>query len=868
REQQKINGEIMELVLMKYQGQDWHGHLKIHSGMPEFFSVCFTSHSATVMTVDIYIHTRRIGSRVILSVFSPYWIINKTSRVLQYRAEDTHVKHPADYRDIVLFSFKKKNIFSKNKIQLCVSTSTWSSSFSLDTVGSYGCVRCPANNMDFLVGVSIKMSTFNLTRVVTFTPFYTIANKSSLELESCMFHVLQCLPFWPENSSGELCVRVVGYEITSRPFLFKAQDNGTLLRLEELNGGLLVDVNVSEHSTVISFSDYHEGAAPALIVNHTSWDSLRYKQSGLQEEMELKPKQVCLFAWTDLTKTRKLIWGYSQNFGEHDLLKDECGQFPYNANTQIHWVSFLDGRQRVLLFTDDVALVSKARQAEELEQPDQEINLSIHSLGLSLVNNENKKEISYIGITSSGVVWEQKQKHKWKPFNQKQINLLEQAYQKYLCKTASQAPGWLKLDSNVEVNFSKVPMEMRLPVRCSIRRNFLPGIKVEFKQSPHQRSLRAQLYWLQVDNQLPGSMFPVVFHPVAPPKSIALDSEPKPFIDISVITRFNEYSKSKLIQQDVDALNTELMESSLTDLSMLSFFEHFHISPVKLHLSLSLASGGEDSDKEEEMIAIHSLNLLLKSIGATLTDVDDLIFKLAFFEIKYQFYKRDQLMKRVARHYSEQFLKQMYVLVLGLDVLGNPFGLIRGLSEGVEAFFYEPFQGAVQGPEEFAEGFVIGVRSLLGHTVGGAAGVVSRITGSVGKGLAAITMDKEFQQKRREEMGRQPKDFGDSLAKGGKGLLRGVVGGVTGIITKPVEGAKKEGAAGFFKGIGKGLVGVVARPTGGIVDMASSTFQGIQRVAESTEEVSNLRPPRFIREDGIIRPYDRVEAEGYDLFEV
>ena len=60
----------------------------------------------------------------------------------------------------------------------------------------------------------------------------------------------------------------------------------------------------------------------------------------------------------------------------------------------------------------------------------------------------------------------------------------------------------------------------------------------------------------------------------------------------------------------------------------------------------------------------------------------------------------------------------------------------------------------------------------LGLLIGGAAGVVSRITGSVGKGLAAITMDKEYQQKRREEMGRQPKDFGDSLARGGKGLLR------------------------------------------------------------------------------------------------
>ncbi|NXU64137.1 VP13C protein, partial [Horornis vulcanius] len=375
-----------------------------------------------------------------------------------------------------------------------------------------------------------------------------------------------------------------------------------------------------------------------------------------------------------------------------------------------------------------------------------------------------------------------------------------------------------------------------------------------------------------VDNQLPGSMFPVVFHPVAPPKSIALDSEPKPFIDISIITRFNEYSQVLQFKYFMVLIQEMALKIDQGFLGALSELFTPSTDPEderqRLHLSLSLASGGEASDKGEEMIAIRSLNLLLKSIGATLTDVDDLIFKLAFFEIKYQFYKRDQLRMRVIRHYSEQFLKQMYVLVLGLDVLGNPFGLIRGLSEGVEAFFYEPFQGAVQGPEEFAEGFVIGVRSLLGHTVGGAAGMVSRITGTVGKGLAAITLDEEFQQKRREEMGRQPKDFGESLAKGGKGLLRGVVGGVTGIITKPVEGAKKEGAAGFFKGIGKGLVGVVARPTGGIVDMASSTFQGIQRVAESTEEVSNLRPPRLIREDGIIRPYNRVEAEGYDLFEV
>ena len=60
----------------------------------------------------------------------------------------------------------------------------------------------------------------------------------------------------------------------------------------------------------------------------------------------------------------------------------------------------------------------------------------------------------------------------------------------------------------------------------------------------------------------------------------------------------------------------------------------------------------------------------------------------------------------------------MYVLVLGLDVLGNPFGLLRGMATGIEDLFYEPYQGAIQGPEEFAEGLALGVRSLFGHAVG------------------------------------------------------------------------------------------------------------------------------------------------------
>ncbi len=56
--------------------------------------------------------------------------------------------------------------------------------------------------------------------------------------------------------------------------------------------------------------------------------------------------------------------------------------------------------------------------------------------------------------------------------------------------------------------------------------------------------------------------------------------------------------------------------------------------------------------------------------------------------------------------------------MLGLDVLGNPFGLIRGLADGIESLFYEPYAGFVQGPGEFAEGVALGIKSLFGNTLG------------------------------------------------------------------------------------------------------------------------------------------------------
>jgi vacuolar protein sorting-associated protein 13A/C len=62
------------------------------------------------------------------------------------------------------------------------------------------------------------------------------------------------------------------------------------------------------------------------------------------------------------------------------------------------WVSFLDGMQRMLLFTLDMNIARDAQSAGELEPIDKEITVSIHGLGLSLINNLSHVEVMYIGI--------------------------------------------------------------------------------------------------------------------------------------------------------------------------------------------------------------------------------------------------------------------------------------------------------------------------------------------------------------------------------------------------------------------------------------------------------------------------------------
>ena len=79
------------------------------------------------------------------------------------------------------------------------------------------------------------------------------------------------------------------------------------------------------------------------------------------------------------------------------------------------------------------------------------------------------------------------------------------------------------------------------------------------------------------------------------------------------------------------------------------------------------------------------------------------------------------------------------------------------------------------------------------------------------------------------------------MTRGGKNFLKGVTEGISGVVMKPIRGAKDDGAVGFFKGVGKGLIGVVARPVSGSLDLVSTTAEGIKNQSKMKEEVRGVR---------------------------
>lgn len=226
------------------------------------------------------------------------------------------------------------------------------------------------------------------------------------------------------------------------------------------------------------------------------------------------------------------------------------------------------------------------------------------------------------------------------------------------------------------------------------------------------------------------------------------------------------------------------------------------------------------------------------------------------------------LQEIVVEHYKSQALGQIHLVLGSADFLGNPVGLVSSLGSGVTDLFYEPYQGFVSDrPQDIGIGFARGGISLVKKTVSGLTGTFSKFTGSLAKGLSAATLDKSYQQKRRTERARnKPRHALSGVTAGVQSLYSGFKSGITGVVDKPLEGAKEGGIGGFFRGIGVGILGAVTKPVVGIMDMTTSLSEGIKGSADDNQHtVTQVRFPRVIPADSKIRSYDMREAFGQSI---
>lgn len=76
-----------------------------------------------------------------------------------------------------------------------------------------------------------------------------------------------------------------------------------------------------------------------------------------------------------------------------------------------------------------------------------------------------------------------------------------------------------------------------------------------------------------------------------------------------------------------------------------------------------------------------------------------------------------ELQTRIAYHYRQDVLRQLYRILGSADFIGNPVGLFTNVSSGVADIFYEPFNGVVMhGNKELGIGIAKVHPSLLSQS--------------------------------------------------------------------------------------------------------------------------------------------------------
>eukprot|EP00794_Sanderia_malayensis_P015340 gene15340-16917_t len=382
---------------------------------------------------------------------------------------------------------------------------------------------------------------------------------------------------------------------------------------------------------------------------------------------------------------------------------------------------------------------------------------------------------------------------------------------------------------------------------------------------------------LQIDNQLFGCSYPVLLFPTpSSSKSentkeqvaieLSICQEKNPFFNIDVYRKFDfsirkmtilleDRTLLKLLQffgygnGDSDDLKSE--DFDIHTNQRLSDVQSQHRSGRKMYFE-RLVLG--ESEAKLSLLTVGrltpDLQKIKKSLHVPIISLEDAIIELSNFRREHLFETTSVIFQQLQRHYSDVIRSQAASVLGSLDILGNPMGLLHDVSTGMEALVKRGNLG----------GLIVNVAHGLSDTA-------AKMTGSIADGLWSASMDSRLQESRGWMRAGRGSSSGDHLLAGFKGLGMGVIGGLTSMVTQPIEGANKKGVQGFFTGIGKGIVGTVAKPAAGVLDLASGAAAAVRGSARGKQYTP--KPVRLKRNchdaGGVLPAYSKNMAEGQDV---
>ncbi|CAG8552629.1 14898_t:CDS:10 [Dentiscutata erythropus] len=835
------------------------------------------------------------GGAFKISIYSPYVMVNKTGLDMSFRskslfssAKDTagqgfvsrkEKNQQVSASDLIRILYVAPYMFSyaddnnQNRALLKVGDSEWSKPLSFEAVGTFLEVVISSNSSaeEIHLGVSIQEGhqKYKLTKIVTFTPRFIIKNNLSNDLI-----------FREPEATNETCVKAKNREplhfLKQKQLVLRYHDSNSWsapinidelgrvhLKLEKSDSELdLIRTEVLlEDATVFVIFNKENGKWPFNVENYSDVDVVFYQQEPSRRELfggsssqpspskkyTLKPRNTSPYSWDyPAHKEKRLV--LKVNGHERVVNIQEIGSllpFKCSANGVPHILAIevvADGPTQVLL-------LSNYNPSESLYRPK-----------APSVTSSSNTDSSAFEVIDVDLV----------------ITLTFQ----------------IRLEG---IGISVINKRMQELAYASVR-----GLEFTYNDSTLYQSINFFVKWLQIDNQLYGGIYPIILYPTVIPKETN-DSElvhrafhaslTKAKDDSHGVTYFKYFSmllQEMTFEIDEDFLfalldftkiqgfTTQEPDAPLIDGTLdipepktaegdnQLYFEVLHINPMKINISFVRTERINVENKPAPRNPVmFFFNVLTMAIG----NINDAPIKLNALVMENMRVSFPVLIDRIRQHYGEAFIYQVHKIVGSADFLGNPVGLFNNLSSGVVDIFYEPYQGIVMSdrPHDLGIGIARGATSFVKKTVYGFSDSVSKFTGSIGKGLAAATLDKTFQDRRRmSQYKNRPKHAFYGVAQGANSLVTSIGSGFEGLVRKPIEGVEKEGATGLIKGVGKGIVGFVTKPVVGILDLTSNITAGIRNTTTvfDENEIVPTRLPRYVGRDGILRPYQQREALG------